>query len=165
MDEIAPCAEPALDVRARGGGMALEHLGRRLERLRDKLRVALEIREAQQRLAALSLAQILARAAQFEIALRDLETVGTFEDDLQPVAGSLRQRVSEKQDADALARATTDAAAQLMELRETEAFSTLDHHERGVGHVDADFDHRGTDEKLDLAGNEALHHRGLFRGR
>src|SRR2546425_2360342 len=104
MDEIAPRAEPALEVRARGSGMALEHLCRRLDRLHDKLAVALEIREAQQWLAALPLAQILAGPAQLEIALGDLETVATFEDDLQPVAGSLRQRVSEKQDAYALAR-------------------------------------------------------------
>src|SRR5205814_3534474 len=131
--------------------MALEHLCRRFDRLRDERGVALQIREAQQRLAALPLAQILAGATQLEIALRDLETIGALEDDRQPVAGSLRQRVAEKQDAYAFARAAADAPAQLMQLREAEAFGTLDHHERGIGHVDADFDHRGADEKLDLS--------------
>src|SRR5882762_2597414 len=82
--------------------MALEHFCRRLDRLGDELAVALEIGEAQQRLAALPLAQILARPAQLEVALRD---------------------------------------------------------------VDADLDHRGADEKLDLSGNEAPHHLCLLRRR
>src|SRR5204863_9837354 len=133
--------------------MALEHLSRRLDRLGYELTIALEIREAQQRLTALPLAQILARPAQLEVALRDLETVRALEDDLQPVAGGLRQRVSEKQDAHALARAPADAAAQLVQLRKAEALGALDHHQRGIRHIDADLDHRGTDEKLDLAGN------------
>ena len=44
-------------MRARGSGMALQHLARRSDRLVDKLAVALEIGKAQQRLAALALAE------------------------------------------------------------------------------------------------------------
>ena len=72
MSQIFAPAEPALDMRARGGGMVLEHLARRLDRLPDELTVALEIGETQQRLAALALAQVFARATQFEVALRDV---------------------------------------------------------------------------------------------
>src|SRR5258707_4487662 len=148
MDQIFARAEPALDVGPRRGRMALEHLAGRLDRARDELAIALEIGEAQQRLAALPLAQILAGPAQFEIALRDLEAIRAFIDDLQPVAGGLRQRFAEKQDAHTLVRAAADAPAQLMQLREAETLGTLDHHQRGIGHIDPDFDHRGADEKL-----------------
>ncbi len=53
--------------------------------------------------------------------------------------------------------AAPDAAAQLVQLRETEALGVLDHHDGGLRHVDADFDHRGGDQKLRLAGREARH--------
>src|SRR5205809_4961440 len=112
MDQVFARAEPALDVGPRRGRMALEHLARRLHRLRDERAVALEVGEAQQRCAALPLAQILAGPAQLEIALRDLEAISAFIDDLQPVARGLRQRFAEKQDAHTLVRATADAPAQ-----------------------------------------------------
>src|SRR5258708_23304027 len=145
--------------------MALQQLSRSVDRVGYQLAIALEIREAQQRLAALPLAQILARPAQLELALRDVEAVGALEDDRELVGRGPGERFSEKQDAHAVPGAPADAAAQLMKLREAEAFGALDHHQRGIRHVDADLDHRGADEKLDLSGNEALHHRGLFRGR
>ena len=60
-----------------------------------------------------------------------------------------RQRLLVQQDADALRRAAPDAPAQLVQLREPDALGVLDHHQRRVGHVDADFDHRGRDQQLD----------------
>ena len=36
--------------------------------------------------------------------------------------------------------AAPDATAQLVKLRETEALGMLDHHQAGVGHIDADLD-------------------------
>src|SRR5258708_16822189 len=107
--------------------MALQHLCRRVDRLGYQLAIALEIREAQQRLAALPLAQILARPAQLEIALRDLETVGALEDDLQPVAGGLRQRFAEKQNAHPVAPPPAAAPAQLVQLRATAPIGPLYH--------------------------------------
>ncbi len=53
-----------------------------------------------------------------------------------------------------------DPAPQLVQLREAEAIGVDDEHDRCVGHVDADFDHRGSHEDVDLAALEALH--GLF---
>ena len=50
-----------------------------------------------------------------------------------------------------------------MQLREAEALGVLDHHDGGLRHVDADFDHRGGDQKLRLAGREARHG-GVFFG-
>ncbi|MNB92028.1 hypothetical protein D3C75_391200 [compost metagenome] len=59
--------------------------------------------------------------------------------------------------------APADAAAQLVQLRQAQAFRVLDDHQAGVGHVHADFDHRGRDQQLQVAGLEFGHHRGFFR--
>ncbi len=58
-----------------------------------------------------------------------------------------------------------DAAAQLVQLRESEALGILDDHERGVRHVDADFDHRGRHQELDFSVLEAPHGAFLRGGR
>ena len=47
-----------------------------------------------------------------------------------------------------------------MKLRQPETLRVLDHHDRGVGHVHPDLDHRGGHQDVDLAGAEAAH--GLF---
>ena len=54
-------------------------------------------------------------------------------------------------------RAAADAAAQLVQLREPEAFGVLDHHHGRLRHVDPDLDRGGGDQKPGLAGGEALH--------
>ena len=48
-----------------------------------------------------------------------------------------------------------------MQLREAKPVGSLDHHHGGIGHVDADLDHRGRDQDVDLAAGEALHHHFL----
>ena len=53
--------------------------------------------------------------------------------------------------------AAADASAELVELREAEAFGVFDDHDGGVGDVDADFDDRGGDEDLRFVFAEALH--------
>ena len=58
-------------------------------------------------------------------------------------------------------RAASDAAAQLVELREAEALGVFDDHQSGVGNVHADFDHGGGDEDLDFVAAELFHH-GVF---
>ena len=50
-----------------------------------------------------------------------------------------------------------------MELGKSEALGTLDDHQRRIGHIDADLDHRRGDEHGQLAGREARHHRILVR--
>src|SRR5882724_11239720 len=87
--EVLPRLEPARDVRPSHARVALEQLGGgRLRRL-DELHVLFQIREAQQRLAALPLAEDLAGPAQLEIALGDREAVDALVDDLQPLARQL----------------------------------------------------------------------------
>ncbi len=44
-----------------------------------------------------------------------------------------------------------------MQLRQAEAFRVLDHHDRRLRHVDADFDHRRCDQYLNIAALERLH--------
>ena len=56
-----------------------------------------------------------------------------------------------------LVRAASDAAAQLVQLREAHALGVLDDHERRVRHVDADFDDGGRDQQPDLAVLERAH--------
>ena len=51
-----------------------------------------------------------------------------------------------------------------MELGEAEAFGALDHHDGGVGDVDANLDHRGGDEDAGFAGDESRHG-GVLVGR
>ena len=48
--------------------------------------------------------------------------------------------------------AAAHPAAQLVQLREAHALGVLDDHQAGARHVDADLDHRGGHEELDLAG-------------
>jgi hypothetical protein len=91
----------------------------------EQVRVASEVGEAQQRRPALARAEVLARAAQHEILVRDAETVRVLEDDAQARARGLRQRVLVEQDARALGRPAPDAAAQLVELRQPEALGVL----------------------------------------
>jgi hypothetical protein len=74
---------------------------------------------------------------------------------------TLAERRLVEQQAGRLAGAAPDAAAQLVQLREAEALGVLDHHDRRVGHVDADFDHGGRDEDLRSPLLERLH-RGVL---
>ena len=76
-------------------------------------------------------------------------------EDLQPL-GHIRAHVAE-QDAVRLLRAASDAAAELMELREPESLRVLDEHHRRVRHVDAHLDHRRRDEQVDLAVAKPAH--------
>ena len=51
----------------------------------------------------------------------------------------------------------SDASAQLMQLREAEAFGMFDDDDRGFRYVDADFDHGRRDKNLRLALGEGGH--------
>ena len=96
-----------------------------------------------QRQARLARAQHFARAAQAQVLLGDAEAVLGFAHDREPRLGRLAERLLIEQQAGRLAAAAPDAAAQLVQLRQAEALGMLDHHDRGLGHVDADFDHGG----------------------
>lgn len=68
------------------------------------------------------------------------------------------------QQAGGAVRPATDPPAQLVQLGDAEAIGVHDHHERGIGDVDADLDHGGADQQIDLPGGEGLHGLGLLRG-
>lgn len=53
--------------------------------------------------------------------------------------------------------APSNAAAQLVKLREAESFGRLDHHDGGVGYIDADLDDRSGDHDIRLAALELTH--------
>ena len=61
--------------------------------------------------------------------------------------------------------AAPDAAAELVQLGQTEAVCAVDHHHRGVGHVDANFDHGGGHQQVQLAIAEPAHHLVLLPAR
>src|SRR6185503_2753966 len=105
----------------RGLGVLVEQGFRGLAGLACKYLVLLQVGVAQHRQAALALAEEFAGSAQFEVVARDFETVALFEDHLEPRARGLRERRRIEQDADAVARAAPDAAAQLVQLRKAEA--------------------------------------------
>ena len=73
------------------------------------------------------------------------------------------QRILIQQDAVRLVRPAADAAAQLVQLRQTEPLRVLDQHDGSVRHVDADFDDRGRDEHVELAARERRPSRVLWR--
>ena len=62
-----------------------------------------------------------------------------------------------QQDAVALGRPAPDPAAQLVQLGQTEPLRVLDHHDGGVGHVDAHLDDRRGHQHLHLAVAEPPH--------
>ena len=131
----------------------------------DERLVVHRVGEAQQRRARLSRAEELARPADREVAARDLEAIVGLEHRLQARLRGVGERRAVEQHADARAAAAADAAAQLVQLRQAEALGVLDDHERCVGHVDADLDHRRCDEDRDLAAGEERHHGRLLGGR
>ena len=71
--------------------MAVQHQRRELPRPFQQLRVGGQVGEAQQRRARLARAQEFARAADLQVAPRDLEAVGGLGHGLQPRARRLAQ--------------------------------------------------------------------------
>ena len=65
----------------------------------------------------------------------------------------------------ALGGPTTDPPAQLVQLGEPKLLGVLDEHERGLRHVDADFDDRGRHQGFDSAGAELPKDPLFFFGR
>src|SRR6266852_4045157 len=112
-------------------------------------------------LTTLSFPEELARATDLEIALRGVEAIERYvrawlhpRHGCQPLgfAGRLAD-----EDAERALPATTDAAAQLMQLREPEALGAEDDHHGRVRDVDADLHDRGRDEHVELARRESPH--------
>src|SRR5688572_14470693 len=118
--QFLPRAEPARHVPPGAARVFLDEALRGLRRLDDQLGVLVEPREAQQRVAALALAQQVPLAAQSQVELGELESVVVLVDRPEARPGRLGEPLAEQQDAFARARAAADAAAQLVQLREAE---------------------------------------------
>ncbi|GAA2935174.1 hypothetical protein GCM10020221_33680 [Streptomyces thioluteus] len=105
----------------------------------------------------LRLAQDVALAALLQVDPGQLEAVERGGHGAQPGAG--RARLAGLRDQEAQARRGTppDASAQLVQLRDAEPVGVHDHHDRGVGDVHPDLDHRGRDQHVHLAGGEPPH--------
>src|SRR6266550_1699043 len=135
-----------------------------LGRLADKLRVDIgEIDDAELGDAMLARPEEFAGAPDGDVAFRQLEavdrsTVLHFHHGREP----LRIRRLAHEDAVRALRSSPDPSAKLMQLGETESFSTEDDHHRRVWYVYAHLDHRGGDEDVDLARGEAAHDRIAF---
>ncbi len=114
--------------------------------------------------AALLQAQGIAAAAQLQVLLGDQEAVVGVAQHVEPALAGVGKRRVIEQDAGALARAPSDPASQLVQLGEAEPLGLLDHHDRGVGHVDADLDHGRRHQHRKPPFGEIGHHRVLLLG-
>ena len=103
-----------------------------------------------------------------QILFRDFKTVLGALHGLEPLA-RIRQLGPgvgiADEDAKRLLATAPHAAAQLVQLRQAEALGVFDDHHRGIGHIHADLNDRGTDQDLDPVLLKLLHDRGLFFGR
>src|SRR3546814_3830394 len=75
----------------------------------------------------------------------------------------LRQRRLVQQHAARRRAAATDAAAKLVQLRKPEVPGVLDDHQRGVGHVDVDLDHRGRHQQVESSEEHTFELQSLMR--
>ena len=96
-------------------------------------------------------AQQLTAASELQVLLGDDEAVLGLPHDVEPRPGSFAKRRAVDEDAGGLARPPADATAELVELRQPEALGMLDDHDACIWHIDADLDHGGGDEHLELA--------------
>src|SRR5450759_786679 len=142
-------------------GVARQDQRRVVARGAEIFAVRLDARDAEAGQAALARAEQVAFAAELQILHGDAEAVFGLAQHGQPRLGALAERRLVEQQASRVAAPAPDAPAQLMQLREPEAFGMLDHHDCGFRHINADLDYRGGDQKLRLARREARHG-GIF---
>src|SRR5512141_2098667 len=103
----------------------------------------------------LTCAEKFAGSAQFQILFRQTKTVLSRFDDFEAFVARALFFLRE-QETKRLLVSAPDASAELMELRQAKTICAFDHHYGGVRHVDADFDHGGGDEHIDLAVTEFI---------
>src|SRR2546426_2891996 len=118
--------------------------------------VGQRVGDAQIRQPVLARAQDLPRPPQFQIPLRDDESIVRARHRLHPLTGGIgRQRT--EQDTVGRLRAPPYSAAQLVKLGEPEPVGILDHHDRRLRHVDPDLDHRRRHQDFRRAPPERVH--------
>ena len=109
----------------------------------------------------LTRAHQLAHAADAHVFFREREAVRDPRQERQALQARLR-RIRGQEKAPARRRTSPHAPSKLVQLRQSEAFRSLDHHHGRVRHIDTDLDHGRRDQHLDLTRHEALHHVVFF---
>ncbi len=131
---------------------------RHLLYLGDKRLVAHQIGDLEIGQPGLTGAEQFPRAAQFQIALGDLEAVIGLAQHPEPALGRFGQGSMIEQHAMGGHRPPADPAAQLMQLSQPQPLRVLDDHQAGVGHIHPHFDDGGSDQQLQNTRLELLHH-------
>ena len=104
----------------------------------------------------LHIAEELSRTAQEQVFFSQREAVVYLFHPFQALPRLIAAAFGHE-DAISLQIAAADAAPQLVELGQAEAFGAVDEHDRRVGDVDADFDDARRDQELDIPFLEGLH--------
>src|SRR5438309_103536 len=104
-----------------------------------------------------------AGTAQFEVNLSETEAVLGFFEGFKAFEGAGRLGLC-GQKAMAGMGAAADAAPQLVQGGQAEAFGAVDQHDGGVGYVDANFDDAGGHQNIDVSGRKLIHDSLLFGG-
>ncbi len=115
----------------------------------EQIVVVDDVGDLQIRQAVLAGAEHLARPTNPQVLFGDFEAVVGLGHDVEPALGHFVVCLGE-QKAVGLRLAPPDSAAKLVQLRQAEAVGRLDHHDRRVGHINADLDHDSGDQHIDL---------------
>src|SRR5262245_8442317 len=118
-----------LPARGRQRRIARQYQRGVVARRADQLAVRLDAGDAEARHTGLPRAENVAFPAQLEILLGDAKAVFCLAYDVEPGLGGFAQRSLVEEQAGRVLAAASDPPAQLMELREPEAFGVFDHHD------------------------------------
>ena len=106
----------------------------------------------------------ITRPAKFQISFGYLETIVRTYHNLQTFPGIFRQFITGHQNTIRLVGSAPYTTTELMKLGKSETFGILYYHHGSVRYIHTDFNNRGGNHYLRLAGNEQLHLRILFGG-
>src|SRR6266568_9607860 len=118
-----------LPARGRERGIARQHQRGVVTRGADQLAVALDAGDPEARHTGLPRAENVTFAAQPEIFFGDAKAVFGLAHDVEPGLCGFAQRSPVEEEAGRMLAAASDPPAQLMELRQPEAFGVLDHYD------------------------------------
>ena len=105
----------------------------------------------------LARAHEFARSAKLQVFLGNAKAVGGLGHDLEAARTSCSTVTVGEEQAVRLPATAADAAAQLMQLGQSEPVGILDQHDGGLGDIHADLDHGGRHQQIDSAGLECRH--------